>query len=329
MSVSTLAEYQARLAGMPQESFIGTVCWFSIIAARVKHEQLQTLFQQLGLDERFLPKPIKPIDAFRKATTETKLEYPMPWVDSESKARIMVREVTAAEEMVTRHIVRENVDAKGKTLSYDKIGEAVFYRPSRQQRRNGTIGGERIRIQLMGTYPDVEMEQLRKATEDMKARYHEMCAFLDSNAIRAIVRNYVVDLNAISVKASGGVYFVHKSRQVELDKLRKFVQQIGSNFHTLPLVDTEEQREMLSDAFQNEVEDEVGALLKDIAAINEKHKDGVPAAKYKEISTRFSTVVERSEEYTGLLGLAQERAAAALELAMMSQADMAGRVMER
>lgn len=323
MSVATLAEYEEKVAGMDADAFIGTICWFSIINAKVKHEQLKKLFKQYGLDEKFLPPDLKPVHAYRKATAEIKCDYPTPWAGDGHKARILVREVSHDKGQVERHIVREAVNPSGKKLAYEKLGEARFYRSA-----TGQPGGERIRFQITEpalVHPD-EKGILDDLVKRMRSDYHELCTFHDSNAIRGVVRNYVTSLNAIIVRKTGGVYFVHKTRQNEVGALQKFVRELGSAFHLLPLVDTGEQREMLSDAFQTEVEEDVQTLLRDIAAANEKHQDKVPAELFQSLNGRLALLMERAVEYTDLLELTQERAASALELAIASNSEMAERV---
>jgi hypothetical protein len=235
--------------------------------------------------------------------------------------------------MVERHIVRENVDAQGRSLSYDKIGEAIFYRAPRRtngRQRGFVSSGERVRFNLISTqvHPD-EAALLQQMVTEVQNRYHHYCVNLDGNAIRKIVRDYVIDLNAISVKPSGGVYFVHKDKRDRLQAIQQFVQGLGtgSTFHTLPLVDTDEQRDMLSDAFQTEVESDVEELLRDIAALNEQFtgKD-IPSEKYDAVLERYTTLITRSEEYTTVLGASQARAATAIEMALMACMQLAGRV---
>jgi hypothetical protein len=139
-----------------------------------------------------------------------------------------------------------------------------------------------------------------------------------------------VGLNSVSLRSSGGVYFVHKSRRDTVLKLTSLInERIGSGcrLHLMPLVDSGYQREMLTEAFQDEVEENVGKLLGKVAKLNEQYRGkNVPPAKYAEIQEAYSDTLSRSEEYTRVLGLAQDRAAVALELALDSIADVAMRL---
>src|SRR5664279_2823997 len=75
-------------------------------------------------------------------------------------------------------------------------------------------------------------------------------------------------------------------------------------------------RQMLTEAFQSEVENACRELLAEIAALNEKaraHGDRINVKKYAEMNGRYQEVLSRSEEYTRVLGLSQGLAGAALE----------------
>lgn len=84
---------------------------------------------------------------------------------------------------------------------------------------------------------------------------------------------------------------------------------------------------MLAEAFQDEVEDDVRLLLEDVAKYNEKIGNGkVSPTKYAELRNRYDEILDRSDEYTKVLGLAQSRAAVALELALDTVVEMTGRL---
>ena len=67
-TITQLAQYKDRLAGLPSAQFIGSILWYSIagtvthasgkreqIPVRITRDQLASWFTDLGLDEKFLP----------------------------------------------------------------------------------------------------------------------------------------------------------------------------------------------------------------------------------------------------------------------------------
>lgn len=339
--MTILDDYRTKLAGLPAESFIGSILWFSItgmverpdgrrtvVPVRVSHDQLEVWFDDLNLDKSFLPAKIKKVDAFRTATTAAKAEYKLE-ADGQF-AELMIREVVSDADHVVRHVMREVRDTRGQTLSYDHMATLKFYRGGRTA-TGKRHSGDHWKYTVLHGLNKIDREQTDQLIADLDVRYTDLCANLQSSAIRGMIRNYLTSLNAIVVKPSGGVYFVHTSRQPTVDALQALVTRIsqGCSFFQCPLVDNIDSRTMLTEAFQSEVEDDCRLLLKEIAEINERSrtKGGkVNVKKYAELNTRYQSVVSRSEEYTRVLGLAQGRAASALELALESVMDIASRL---
>jgi len=341
-AVASLDEYRNRLADLPPERFIGSILWFSIagtvertdgkrstVPVRITHDQLEQWFEELDLDKRYLPAQIKRVDAFRNASSQVRREF-----DEQGEGRsaeLMVREVMYNDEQVVRHIVKEQRDRRGQKLEYvPHMATLKFFRARRTSGGRSQQGAQ-FKWAILKGVSDTDRAHLEAMIAEIEEKFVDLSSNLHSQAIRGMVRKYVTDLNAIGVKPSGGVYFVHSSRQKTVDALQELVNRIGQGcqFHQLPLVDTEEQRQMLTDAFQDEVQNDVEGLLKDIAILNEKAKTKggkIPATKYAELNSRFQDIVERSEEYTRVLGLAQGRAGSALELALDAIMDLLPRL---
>lgn len=320
--------YKEQLAGLPAKKFIGAIVWFTINEAKITRDEIIKLFVDNGLDERFVPNPIKPVDAFRRATSRAQVEY--PYGDRQT-AELYIDEVDYDEERVVQHIYRKVRDRKTIQLSHTQIGEAIFYRQSRNARRKGA-GGESVKFSLKrGQLSDHEQGIAEQFIKDVHQSYELGKQFITGQALRGMVRNYVVSTNAISVRPSGGVYFVHRSRTDTIDALAKVVSQLGNEsvLHILPLIDNNQQRGMLTEAFQDEVVDECEKLLRELAETNEHYskKGGkIPVKKYATLRQKLDDTMGRADEYTRVLGLSQERSGASIELAMNSLLEMAGRL---
>lgn len=357
MSVVDLDTYRQQVASLAPDKIIGNIIWYSItgvvdrtsgkrqmVPVRIHHDMLTQWFTDLGLDEQFLPPKIKKIDAFRTASSNVKgTSYA---ISDTQEAEFLVTEIDANPEFVLRHIIREVRDKRLSQSTYAHVATLKFFRGARSssgkrhmmEHYKTSINHTLVEVGLDGrktgkTYPlqAVDRVQVELLLTQVNETYTDLAANLHAQAIRAVIRNYLVHLNAIAVKPSGGVYFVHNSRHSTLVNLQTLVRRIGqgSSFHMIPLPDTTDQREMLTEAFEAEVEDDCRLLLAEIAEVNEKSKIRafkIPAKKYAELSVRYREVQERSEEYTKMLGLAQQRAGAALEMALDSIMDLSGRI---
>lgn len=336
--MTTLDAYRAGLEGLHT---LGSILWFTIGGSttydakgarvtaplRVSYEAVEAAFSQLGLDPQFLPPRIRPIDCFRKATGGVTAEYAIESDIPDARVTLVVKEVNVTTEQVERHVIREIRDGRRQTIGHQKVAELKFFR-GRRTAAGRVPGTEQFTSALRAGLPDEEREQLVRLIERAQGEYEALNAHLTSQAIRGILRAYLVHLHAVAVRPSGGIYFVSNDSMDVVIKLQDFVSGLGPGcaLHQLPLVDTTEQRDMLTDAYQTEVEDDVRELMRDIVAYQEKNADRVSGAKYAEFNVRYQAILERSDAYSSELGLAQERAAGALGTASMVLGELANHI---
>lgn len=326
-AATALDTYRQKVAELPEDAIIGQILWFTINAPRVTIEEMRQWFVELGLDEDYLPNPIKPVDAFRSATGDAETRYTL---DSNRDARLTIDEVTYDNEKVVQHIIRQTRNKREGRLDHEQVGEAIFYRQSKNAKQKGK-GGHRVRFSRKEHRTETadELATLDAFINDVYQRFELFCQFPTANAVRATIRQYILDLNSIAVRPSGGVYFVHKTRKSTVDALQTFVARLEnkSTLHTLPLVDTDDQREMLADSFQDEIEKACNSLLAEVAELNAKYGKGkLPPKKYAEANARYQELQDRAREYTDILGLGLDSAATALDTALDSVMSLAERI---
>lgn len=360
-TVSSITDYRDRVAGLPADRFVGALLWYSIsgrversgimkskVPVRATTDQLHEWydeldFETLGLDRKYLPPLINRTNAFRKASSAVRCEYDLTETTS---IRLRVEEIQFTDEWVLRHVMRDVTDHKGKVQVSAMVAELKFFRGGRDAdgRRKG---GEHLKRNVKKVVKEIgydgkatdrtwllegdERKKVEEFVAEIDVRYHDACANLDSNAIRAVVRNYVTSLNAIPCSPSGSLYFVHMTKQPALDALQEFVRRVGQGcqFVQVPLLDTEESRDMLTEAFQSEVEDQCYTLLTEIKEFNDNVAAKglrVTPRRYTTLKAKYDEIAGRSEEYANKLGLAQGRSAEALELALEGVLDIAERM---
>lgn len=308
---ATFGDYLASAGDLPEESFVGVLAWFTITKrARVTPAEVEARFAKLSLDPRYIPPLITSANAFRKATGPEAREQHYQLADGH-KAHAFLRSLPSDRESMTRVLVRERVDEDNKALDHVEVGRVVFYKATR------TGGAERVRFSLDDArLQDGERALLEPFLNQINADFETFKTYLYDQPLRQMVREYVEGLNAVSVRPSGGLYFLHRSRWEEIRRLTQLVESLheGCTFVTSPLVDLPEMRDMLIDAFQDEIVDEVTKLVEDV---NEKRRVGAKVttellAKY---SNAVRLIASRAEEHTRILEVSQDRTAGALESA--------------
>lgn len=330
-SPSALRTYITEAGKLPDDALLGHLAWFSVFDATYSLAQVTSIIEAGGLDPTFTPLPVEPVDAYRRATSETTgATYNLTRGKARVSASLLVRELASDAHTITRALVREIRDESNKRLAYDTVATLTFYRASV---RGGlkVAGSERINVHLdAGAYSTDEQAPLREAAAAILERYDTYRAHIDGQRLRRWLRAYLAHLNAVAIRA--GLYFVHVSRAGELEALAAATRGIGmaqstsTTFHLAPLVDLESQREMVIASFQAEAAASLSEVIAEIARLRATRKT-VTGAAYAKVKTQYDTVIARAREYTRTLNTSLDSVGAtaegALTMLMALQADIA------
>jgi hypothetical protein len=307
--MSTLSKYLDDTGHLPADVVLGRVVMVTITDEPVAHADVSKWFMQNHLNSSFLPPPIKAVNAFKKATTQ---------VDGEKydlggglTASVLTRDVSSTDDFICRHIVREVKDSANRRLAFDKTIECYFYRA-----KNGVAGTERFRMTIDNDpLRPGERDRMDGLIKDIQARYNRYVNYLDGQALRAIVRNYLKFLNGIEIQ--GGTYFVHSSRNNELQALKRVVELMGGGcrMHLIPLVNLDSERQMVIDAFQRDASSALMDIVVEINRVKATRATFTPAM-YAKIRDKYDTVMKQAQEHLRTLGASQDLTASAAELAL-------------
>lgn len=325
-----LAELEASLqAG--ETPIIGHLVLYSVYDAPVTHDELELWFTELGLDQAYLPAAIRESDAFERVTGKVGIrasyklatEQPAPPTDPDAEAEeekviaatLMTRHVSRDNQRIVRHLVREVRNEIDSELSYDtKLAELLFVRDTSKTAHPGA-GSIRINpdYTAIGALADEEQAQVHKTLAEIKAAYEEHCRFYTSDRLRKILRDYIEALNAVSVRTSGGVYFVHRQHEATLAGLRELVARFGNNskITRIPLPDQDEMRDMVVTAFTTQTREELEKLAMDIATAR---REGASDTKIEGLHARFRALQNAAREHSTLLETTLEDTTTALQL---------------
>ena len=301
---------------------------YSVFEGSVTPDMLRLWFAELGLDEALLPPPIRAVDAFEKVTgpSGVRITYPLEEPASPARRRrrqdgkgreatLMIRHVRRDGQQVVRHLVREVRDEASVKLSYDvRLGECAFHRDQAPSAPHGAGT-------MLVTPDNAAIRQLTPAEQDrvgevlaqIQDAYQRDCHYLTADRLRGVIRGYIEALNAIRVRPTGGVYFVHRAHASTLSALRDLVGRFGAGSHLsrVPIPDQDEMRQMVISAFTTRARDDLGKLAADIAAARRQNAtDATVAALYK----RFKDLQAAAAGHAALLNTSLDDTTAALQL---------------
>lgn len=316
---SSLQSYLDDAGNLPRDVLLGHVVMYSVGDGEYDRDAVVKWYAELDLNPAHIPMQNRAVDAYKKATSKLDdYEYQTP---DGNTAHVLIRDVSNDKNQVVRHLIREVTNNKQRRLAYAQVGEAVFYRPTTSQ---GKVvpGTERMRITLdASTFQPHERDLVVDVAHKIEHYYERYLGSMDDMKVRAMLRDYVSSLNAVQLRS--GVYFVHVSRQDDLMKLQELARRMATQAGTkcfvwlMPLVDLEEQREMVIEAFQTEAEKSLNGITAKISSLREARKT-ISADAYAKIKDEYDQLMKQAVEYTRTLDINQDRTAGAAEVALTS-----------
>lgn len=302
-----VTDYAAAAAALPDQYFLGQVVSFTISEADIRLDDIHGLVEEFGLRQGLLKTRLRPIDAFKKATTDVARKFAKT---SDAQHSFLVRSVGQDATESHRHVVFERAvfrTGERRRLNHDTVLKLIY---DRGERRDGTRVNDSIYVEEV-LVPGLRLSGEEQAWLDgvvgdggknLRERYEHYCTHMDSHAVRTFVRNYLTMLGAINLKGNGGgLYFVQQKHVDELRGLQSVVKAIGSQLHLLPLLDIVGQRDMLAEAFIADTMEEVRQLSAEMGRILQDQARMIEESTYDNYAARAAQLIEKAKEYQALL----------------------------
>lgn len=294
--------------------YLGNLVWSTITDCSITFEQMKAAMEAAGIDPKYLPRTINPRDAFRRAikTSEVRnepLDDPTKVKPEEMRyLNILPRQVRMDKDALVFQLVREVVDSKNQRLEYTPIVEYV-------------LGADNaLKVASMTTL-DGPTWKRALALED---EYQRCQDHYDGIRVRGIVTAIIEECRPVSVRPSGGVYFVPQAFDDRIEALREFVSRIAeygtttrrSTVRTIPVVDASEQRDMITESLEEQVEGGSQALIEEMTALLKSGKRITTTVAQKFIE-RVRGLGDLTKTYEEMLTVQSSKAASAIEVARL------------
>jgi len=249
---------------------------------------------------------------FKRACTKSQRKNVPVAGDPNKRRNLLIREVGKDADNIWRHLVIETVDTDGHRLGYEECVEFHFDRKA-----------EKINIKnLSGCASDPDVTEV---TEEVKNLYTTWNNALTPYTVRQSIRKIVLGMGATILR--DGVYFVRNEFADKVDTLEEVVGNLpgGSNFHSLPLIDDQKQREMLKLAFEEESVGEVDSIIGEIRDIIQNDRK-VTSDRFAEFKLKYDELKGKTSDYSELLGDALLGSNTRLELMDKAIFELMGRI---
>lgn len=220
------------------DSIIGYLTWYSIGDALYDRDDLRSKLLAAGINENFLPKEIRPSDAYRRATTAVeRKKFRQNETDKEYKNYI-IRDVVTRGEKLQRNIVVETVNQEGERLDYETEGAKMYFDKKSNQ----------------FTF-DAKDDHAEELAEEAQKLFEKYLKAHNGATVRGSVVQYMNNLSPTPVRPSGGVYFVPIKYESNLRSLVSYVSSFEKGeAHMIPLVNDDENRSLIRNKVKEHLE---------------------------------------------------------------------------
>lgn len=286
--------------GSNATGLLGYLVWYSIWDADISRDNLYVLLSQYGLDE-FIPRPINPGDAFRRATNTIEQRGVSSYLEGVTE-NYLVREVCSNKDEIIRHIVVEYVDKKNQSLSYEPEMAVLKF-----DRASGDITCSS------------NSNRAYELAEKVKDVFPKCLTHYNGRHIREMVCNILLSLRPIPVRPTGGVYYVPKGHEDRLNNLISLVKEIGeSEAHKVPLIDSAENKDMVRQKLNDHIKEAMQAAADFLTSGSENRAEGNKKLQdIKDILKGFkdyqSSLSLNMKEMNDLTGILQRQAATIID----------------
>ncbi len=278
--------------------FLGSLVWYYVPAdAQIKTKEWVAAAEAHEIDE-MCPAPPRAVDAFKRAISKIGKSGKVTLMigGEDVSFRFMARDSGQTADAVFRDLVVERLGEN--RLSYGPVVKFTFNRSS----KNIT---EKIDRKVYEQIPVEVQAEIEARIQSAYTQYNIERFVLGPMKIRDLIRTEIEEQQlGIPCKPGAGIYFVFDEQFSRVEKLGGLLgefAQHGLEFHTVPLVDVESQRDMIIKAFETETLGEVDQLMADMTATLKGERGKITLAVAKSFTRDFKRLNDRLSEFSDQL----------------------------
>ena len=284
---------------IPQDTLLGNLLFTNLIDMRIPVADLISIFQSNNIPDSYV-RTISEADAFRRASSSIKNRILLLNAATE-KVRIEVDEVKSDSEGIKRIIGVKKVDEVAEDISYQPVGEIIFNRANNLCTATPLFAPG-----------DVDYQAIRDLCDEVENKYQDWSVYHNKDTVRNIINRIISDTHPVNLMPTGLCKFIPQTSTDLLYNLKQALTEMQSYASTptmsrnimeiIPVIDTEEQRNLIEKNFTAEITDELFSFTQELKDVLQK-KQVLSTRTANAYIEKFNILKAKAKEYESLLGI--------------------------
>ena len=284
---------------IPQDMLLGNLLFTNLIDMRIPVADLISIFQSNNIPDSYV-RTISEADAFRRASSSIKNRILLLNAATE-KVRVEVDEVKSDYEGIKRIIGVKKVDEVSEDISYQPVGEIIFNRTNNLCTATPLFAPG-----------DADYQAIRDLCDEVENKYQDWSVYHNKDTVRNIINRIISDTHPVNLMPTGLCKFIPQTSTDLLYNLKQALMEMQSYASTptmsrnimeiIPVIDTEEQRNLIEKNFTAEITDELFSFTQELKDVLQK-KQVLSTRTANTYIEKFNILKAKAKEYESLLGI--------------------------
>ena len=284
---------------IPQDMLLGNLLFTNLIDMRISVADLISIFQSNNIPDSYV-RAISEADAFRRASSSIKNRILLLNAATE-KVRVEVDEVKSDYEGIKRIIGVKKVDEVAEDISYQPVGEIIFNRTNNLCTATPLFAPG-----------DTDYQAIRDLCDEVENKYQDWSVYHNKDTVRNIINRIISDTHPVNLMPTGLCKFIPQTSTDLLYNLKQALIEMQSYASTptmsrnimeiIPVIDTEEQRNLIEKNFTAEITDELFSFTQELKDVLQK-KQVLSTRTANAYIEKFNILKAKAKEYESLLGI--------------------------
>lgn len=308
MRSHSLSDYAAEVEKNTDESdWLGRLVGISFHSIKVPHAEMCQILEDQNIPGE---PPLEPADIniFKKIVKEVVARHNPKGtpIGAYNRWRLVSFDDEYA---LTRRLIKDEIDGHGKKIASTEVVDVTFDRETSFVAPQQCNPAYPVDHNGNATIPPPEGEIMQEMIDE----YESWRGCLDNAAVRGFVRKSIINLGATLTPF--GAYFVATEKSAAVDALENLGDLLNDangtpgawgdvTIHSMPLVDTSRQRDMIKKAFEQGAESEIEDFLTEIGTALKAHKETgrkVRSDKFERIESKYAELMAKTQDYQDML----------------------------